>query len=213
MAAVIILVIIIFSINFVAVNKKHKHKTKTNQSLVIKRLSRTQKINLTRAELCAKRGVNRVPKNDVMWNVYQWEMVELLGQELWDDYRKLRIEMADFLIKEERYTQALHYYLEAQYIEKCRPDYLFKQSFSSRDSIFDIEINKGIYSKLVALIEICKLNELQVKEIFTTMQLAQIPFPITREEAWGIIAPQIIDYIEKYHPKYTEDYKKEVVQS
>lgn len=211
--------LIAFAIYCVNERANYDPKAEKMKALFAKKFpSRTQKIKLTRAELCAKRGVKRVPKNDVMWNVYQWECTELLAKELWIDYRKVRFEMGELLLEEKKYRQALEFFLEAQYIEKCCPSYFStkdypEQPFPSRDYVLNLK-HSGVHSNLVGSIMMCEFNATQTKEIFLNMTLANIPFPISRAEAWEIIEPILYFYIEKYVSYYLDIFSgKKTIES
>ena len=213
---IFILILVLFIISFFIPAPEWYQKQKRMETLFAqKTLSRTQKIKLTRAELCAKRGVKRVPKNDVMWNVYQWECAECLARELWDDYRKLKLEIGEMLLEEKKYRNALEQFLEAVYIEKCLPvsdpfGKYPKQSFSSRNKILKYK-HSGIHTHLVSSMLSSELSLQETKEIFSSMILPIIPFPITRDEAWNIIEPIIKFYVEKYFAEYLKYFKKEII--
>lgn len=213
---ILILILILFIISFFIPAPEWYQKQKRMEALFAqKTLSRTQKIKLTRTELCAKRGVKRVPKNDVMWNVYQWECAECLARELWDDYRKIKLEMGEMLLEEEKYRNALEQFLEAVYIEKCLPicdvfGKYPKQSFSSRNEILKYE-HSGINIHLVSSILSAELSLSETKDIFSSMIMPNIPFPITRDEAWNIIEPIIQFYIKKYFSEYLKYFDKEII--
>lgn len=214
---IFVLLLILFIVSFYIPAPQWYQKQKRMEAIFAKKtFSRTQKIKLTRAELCAKRGVNRVPKNDVMWNVYQWECAEYLARELWNDYRKIKLEMGEILIQEDKYRHALEQFLEATYIEKCLPvcdNYgkYPKQEFSTHNEIINYK-HTGINTYLVSSMLGAQLSIEETREIFYSMLLPAIPFPITRQEAWNIIKPIIRFYIDKYFSEYKKYISKEKLQ-
>lgn len=198
---IFILILVLFIISFFIPAPEWYQKQKRMEALFAqKTLSRTQKIKLTRAELCAKRGVKRVPKNDVMWNVYQWECAECLARELWVDYENIKSQMWKILYEEKKYRGALEQWLECDYIRMCQPYYdethsYPRQPFMDRKILLESSSpTYGLYytTYFVECLEELNLSLGELKDIFMSLLIPQIPFPLTREEAWKAMETQLI---------------------
>lgn len=198
---ILILILILFIISFFIPAPEWYQKQKRMEALFAqKTLSRTQKIKLTRTELCDKRGVKRVPKNDIMWNVYQWECAEYLARELWIDYENTKQQMRKMLYEEKKYRQALEQWLEEDYIRMCQPYYdetgsYPRQPFMDRNILLENSSSSyGLYytTYFVECLEELNLSLQKLKDIFMNLLIPQIPFPLTREEAWKAMEIQLI---------------------
>lgn len=119
---ILLIFILLFIISwFIPAPQSNQEQKRKEKLFARKPLTEKQKYNLVRAELCLKRNTNRVPKNDVLWNVYQMDSVEYLGKELWDDYRKIRYKMGELLFEEKKFKGAIEYFLESTYLWMCNP--------------------------------------------------------------------------------------------
>lgn len=142
-------------------------------------------------KLQSLRHCDFVPDRDVYWNIYQERHLKELTEGRWIDYRDTTDDMANLLYKEKKYKGALEYYLEALYIDICLPFYYEEkgksyQLFSPKESIFEYKMFRPL-TAFYNCIEELSLNTDAIKNIFMASIFPQIPFPITREEAWLII--------------------------
>lgn len=198
---IFVLILVLFILSFFIPAPEWYQKQKRMEKLFAqKTLSRTQKIKLTRTELCAKRGVKRVPKNDVLWNVYQWECAEYLARELWLDYENIKWQMWEILYEEKKYRQAIEQWLEVDYIRMCQPYYdetgsYPRQPFMSREILLSsTSETHGLYytTYFIECLEELNLSLAELKDIFMNLLIPQIPFTLTREEAWQAMETQLI---------------------
>jgi len=212
---IIVILFLLFILSwFLPAPKWFQEQKRKEKLFAQKPLSEKQKYNLVRAELCLKRNTNRIPKNDVLWNVYQMDCTEYLAKELWDDYRKIRYKMGELLFEEKKYKGAIEYLMEELYWRMCNPCSLRgygqqfpAQTFSDRKSILE-----GTYCAIPIILAHCiveaQLKASEVKDIFFAILIYDAPFPITREEAWEIIEDKLDNFIQKYYKKYYKEYKR-----
>lgn len=169
---------------------------KKNGTFEIRQMERNEFAQI-KQKLQKLRKCDFVPDNDVYWNLYQERHLKELAEERWIDYAHTTNDMANLLYKEQKYGGALEHYLEALYIDICIPHHeetggQCRQLFSSRENILKYRSCYPVAAFSNCINEV-NLNIEQIKEIFMSLMIPQIPFPISRLEAWKIIENKLMD--------------------
>lgn len=188
--------LILFIISFFIPAPEWYQKEKQRERIMsTKMLSRKQKYNIARAELCKIRNTDRVPKNDVMWNVYQMDLRDYCAREWWIDYENTYQEMGILLYNEKKWRGAIENFLKSLYIDMGKPYYdetgKYKtQPFTDRKYIIGSEWCRMV-SYLPEAIENEEMTIEEVKSIFMNLYTNEVPVPITKEEAWVFIEQEL----------------------
>lgn len=195
MSFLTILFILFIIFSSIPKNKRYKKLKSKRKLFKQKILTRKQKYNLVRQELSLKRNSKKIPKNDVMWGVYQMELVEYFAKEFWLDYGKTLDNMANLLYDEKKYRGALENYLKALCIDMCIPFYdetgdYPTQTFCSRKVVLEMKRCR-FYTAFFDCIEELNLNKEQLKCIFMDIKINEVPLPISQEEAWDILISEL----------------------
>lgn len=125
----------------------------------------------------------------------------------WGLYRNIRFEMAEFLKRERKFKNALQTYLEVLYLDQNGP--ANRESIKNNPELlreypsFDPKlafVAPGVIDRVRIILKKSKTTFNEVEKIFIQHNKrirANLKTPITPEEAWNIIKPELNRAINK----------------
>lgn len=146
-------------------------------------------------------------KKDQKWREFNRSLIEEAEKMNWGLYRNIRFEMAEFLKKEGKSSNALELYLEVLYLDQNGPE---NREFV-KDNLellrefppFDIKmafIASGIVDRVRILAKELKITLSQIKENFikhNQLIYENLKLPLNPEKTWEKLEPKLKSAINK----------------
>ncbi len=134
-----------------------------------------------KAQLIKIHHTDNIPKNDILWFMYNQQRLKYAAQKEWHEYGVCCEGMADVLFDEKKYKPALALYLESAYFDLCCQGNV--DGFVS-PSIIRRSHRIGFTSYFFECISNLKMSLEELEQLFYNLELININFPVDRKEAW-----------------------------
>lgn len=166
-------------------------------------LNEQKRIEERRKLLRKKFGGKEPSKNDVEWSLLNDEIIYTAGKAQWGLYRNARHDMAEILLKEKKYKEALSMYLVVCYLDLngASNTYLDYDENGEPDlelyKPFDLEtqfLAPGIIARIHKVIKAGGFDKKDVKELFfnsNTREHQAIQTPVAPQDCFNELETEI----------------------